>query len=139
MQHHNVTCRDDQILSWEFDSADKVPQLFRDSLGSPLLCGKVHNPGGNTHDYFVSTIPNAGTEFSSQNWRSNKTSHNFLCNRHYWEQGDFIDSADLEHEHGIGADFGLKAGRHKRVNFNNYVRGPKDIVIRGSIIEGENV
>ena len=86
------------------------------------LCGRLLNPGGDQNGYFISTVPNAGPEFSSHNWLSNLTSDQYLCNLHELEQRDAKDSAGLENDNGIGVDFGLKYGLPRRIHFNNYVK-----------------
>lgn len=134
----HVACKDDKILSWNFQQIKDIPLTFRDDDGFPQFCGKRHNPGAIEMDYFLSSLPNVGPQFSNNNWNSSFISDIFLCNRYEWEQGDFIDDAGLHNEEGIGSDFGLSFGRHTRMNFNNYIQDKETKRWSiGSMIEGK--
>jgi len=135
-----LLCKGDMIQFWEFYRIEDIPAVFRDNYGILKICGRMHNPGATENDYFISEVPNARPVFSNNNWNSSRISDYYLCNRHEWEQGDYIDDAGFHHEDGIGSDFGLYVGRHKRVNFNNYVQenDSKEWSI-GPLIEGNGV
>lgn len=107
--YNNATCSHGSLKEWIFDSISTVPLAFRTSFGEIFRCGPSLNPK-------VSEVIGSSTS----------TSNMFLCNQFEWEQGDFIDSAGLESAQGVGADFGLKRGRHIRVNYNNYQREVDD-------------
>ena len=134
---HNVTCRGMIIDSFRYDSTEDVEERFKvgrdDPAGNdPNMCGRNHNPGGpmgvdedgnpTNNEYYVTYLADVGPEYSSQNGMSNLTSDTFLCNRYFWEQGDFIDDAGLGELEGMGTDFGLQSGRHVRVNYPNYIK-----------------
>jgi len=101
----NATCAHGGLKEWTFESSSKVPLAFR-TRGEILQCGPYLNPD------------TAST--SNLNYPISTTSNLFLCNVWQWEQGDYMDDADLHSEPGLGADFGLESGRHIRVNYNNY-------------------
>ena len=134
---HVLTCPADRVKEWRYDNAKEVPTLFRHGKDKKIkICGLQHNP-----DYYTSIEPNARVGMSSRNYESNFTSDRFLCKRIFWEQGDFVDYANLENEIGIGADFGLSKGRHTRVNYNNYQRDQNNPYIWeiGDAIPGEGI
>lgn len=101
---HNATCAPGALKEWIFIDSSKVPLSFRAS-GDILMCGSNLDSERITALSVHDTIA---------------ISNRFLCNVWQWEQGDFIDDAGLSEESGIGSDFGLKPGRHIRVNYNNY-------------------
>lgn len=118
----SISCPSERIQKYNFTSILDITGEFIDRLSKePRLCGPKHDP-----------IPNI---------ESNLTSHRYLCKRHKWEQGDYIDDADLSNEKGIGTDYGLADGRHDRINYNNYVRDKDDLYLwtAGGIIRGEGV
>eukprot|EP00804_Cyclotella_cryptica_P001991 CCRYP_007413-RA/>CCRYP_007413-RA protein AED:0.05 eAED:0.03 QI:0/0/0/1/1/1/4/0/2016 len=123
----NATCSHEFLKKWQFESIAMVPLSFRER-GEIRMCGPDISPkisGGDIEDKSSVTV----------------TSNLFLCNRIQWEQGDYIDDAGMGDVDGLGADFGLKEGRHTRVNFNNYVRSREDenIWITGPEIAGEGI
>ena len=141
---HSLSCKGNKVEVLEFESIQKVPLDLKiplaaegPGIGRPKPCGKRHNP----HKYYVSTRPDSRPEFSNRNWMANFTSDRFLCNRHTWEQGDYLDSAGLSNMTGIGGDKGLIPGRHTRINFNNYIRDEKDPYSwsSGPAIPGEGI
>ena len=94
-------------------------------LGEIIKCGPSLNPNVLNTSELISTA---------------KTSDMFLCNIWQWEQGDYIDDAGLQNEQGIGADFGLKPGRHTRINYNNYQQSGEDNGwTTGSEVQGEGI
>lgn len=105
VSNHNATCARGALKEWTFESSSLVPLAFRNS-GEILQCGPSLNPKA------------AGTSSLSEAIVST-TSNMFLCNVWQWEQGDYIDDAGLR---GLGADFGLKPGRHIRMNYKD-IRG----------------
>ncbi len=119
----HVKCPSGKLLEYVFNSAVDVSNQFRERVSKNIrLCGPTHNP-----------IPNK---------ESNFTSSRFLCKRHQWEQGDYIDDAGLLNEKGIGASYyGLGTGRHTRINYNNYVRDTHDPYLWtvGDVIAGEGI
>ena len=86
----------------EFLDSKNISDSFVDKYGSVMMCASLR-------EYELSG-------------KSQMVSEKYLCNRHKWLQGDFIDAADLENSTGIGADFGLNPGRHTRINYNNYIK-----------------
>ena len=139
--HLSLPCSAEKLESFEFDNLDKMPSFFKDDKDRVRLCGSDHNPGGNKRDYFMSLVPNAEPKFSNRNFNSNITSNHFLCRRHKWEQGDWIDDAGFSNERGVGGDIGLRPARHIRINFNNYVRDPSNPHkwIHDTVIPGEGI
>jgi len=124
---HNATCASEALEEWGFDSAAEVPLAFR-SFGEIIHCGANLNP----------EVLNT----SSTNYDVNRvtTSNMFLCNVWEWEQGDYIDNAGLQNEVGVGTDFGLKSGRHVRVNHNNYQRdADPSMWVVGTEVQGEGI
>ena len=118
IQSHLITCDIDKIESQYFENLWDIPFP---------LCGIKHNPGGSISENLVLIDLNLYPEYSEvQQQNSTKISDSFLCGRHEWEQGDFIDSAGLDNEVGIGANFGLSIGRHIRINYNNYQQDSKN-------------
>jgi len=114
---HNATCAQGALKEWKFESSAKVPLSFR-SFGEILQCGPSLNP---------ETI-----EGSPHSNETSATSNLFLCNVWQWEQGDYIDDADLD---------SLKPGRHIRVNYNNYQQNDDspDNWVAGPEIQGEGI
>ncbi|KAL9185156.1 hypothetical protein ACHAXT_002933 [Thalassiosira profunda] len=122
---HNATCAAGSLEVWQFESLTEVPLTLRTFDGDVRKCGPSIEPD---------VAGDAGGVVTA-------TSNLFLCNVWQWEQGDFIDDAGLGGEEGVGADFGLKAGRHIRVNYNNYQRsdGDPSVWTTGPAIPGEGV
>ncbi len=121
---HNATCAQGALKEWTFSDASKVPVSFRIG-GDILMCGP-------TFDSEVMNVSSSSETIT--------VSNRFLCNVWQWDQGDFVDDAGLSDEPGVGSDFGLKSGRHIRVNYNNYY--PSDHSsnwITGPEIQGEGV
>ena len=118
---HNATCKEGWLKQWTYESVTKVPLSFKTPIfGEILHCGPNLNPDSNVNVLNLSA-----------------TSSLFLCNQFEWVQGDFIDDAGLGGEPGIGSDFGLKSGRHVRVNYNNYQQSEADNSwIQGQIVKG---
>ncbi|GMI09425.1 hypothetical protein TrVE_jg8809 [Triparma verrucosa] len=151
---HNTTCVGMMIDSYEFIDDDLMEDDFKPD-NDIKLCGRDHNPGGplgvdadgnpTNNEYYVSYLANVGPEYSSSNGLSNFTSDGFLCNRFYWEQGDFIDDAGMNDIIGAGSDFGLQEGRHVRVNYPNYNKSDSvdennnDIWMTGPVMPGEGI
>ena len=103
-----MPCPLERILKYDFQSILEVPNDFKDKRTNKVnICGSKHDP-----------LPIK---------EANLTSQRFLCERHEWEQGDFIDDAGLEKESAIGGSHGLVNGRHIRVNYHNYVRDDNDL------------
>lgn len=129
---HNATCKHDALKEWRFESLSKVPLTFKTTAGETVLCGPSLNPKPTRN--FGGNVGDAGINVST-------TSNMFLCNRFDWEQGDYIDDAGLSGERGIGADLGLKKGRHTRVNYNNYRRSNDDtsVWVNGPEVKGETI
>ncbi len=118
---HNATCAQGAVKEWTFSDSSNVPVSFKRAGGDILMCGPT------------SEVINV----SSSN-DAIMTSSRFLCNVLQWEQGDFIDDADLTNEPGVGSDFGLKSGRHIRVNYNNYYQSnTSNKWFKGPEIQGE--
>ncbi len=117
-------CLEKDLESLTYRSEDEIPSYFKDLRGEHVrICGAVHNPGGkNGNEYYISGDPFATPYWSNNNRESTATSNRYLCNRFEWVQGDYIDDAGLGAATGVNADFGLEAGRHVRVNHNNYIR-----------------
>lgn len=138
---HNVTCFRDNYESWVFNSLKDVPLAFKTPKGYPKLCGRWHNPGVVENKYYTSDRLHAGPQYSNRNGLANFTSDRFLCNRHEWEQGDYVDDAGLGNEGGLGADSGLALGRHIRVNYNNYIQDDNDPELwkSGPLVAGEGI
>ena len=94
---------------WEFASLTKVPLTFR-TLDGVLKCGPSLD------------LQIAATNSSLGNTVST-TSNMFLCNVWQWEQGNYINDADMNSI----VDAGLDPGRHIRVNNPNpYQRSKTD-------------
>ena len=120
--HDSTICPASRIQEYHFDSVQDVHETFKDRRSQEIrLCGPKHEP-----------VPNR---------ESNLTSPRFLCKRHKWEQGDYVNDAGLWNESGIGASYGLTVGRHIRINYNNYLRDKNDLYhwTEGDIIPGEGV
>ncbi len=108
LSNYTLSCPIEKIEKYEFKSILNVTQDFRDVRSDEVnLCGSNHDP---------MPIKEAGL-----------TSQRFLCERHEWEQGDYIDDAGLSKESGIGASNGLSNGRHIRLNYHNYIRNENDL------------
>ena len=124
VKDRNATCSHGALQEWKFKTKDDVPLTFR-SQGVINLCGKDLSP--------------ELSHFKTENVTA--TSNLFLCNRFQWEQGDYVDEAGLANSNGIGADFGLKRGRHIRLNYNNYQRSQNDTDtwMDGPVEEGEGI
>ena len=122
----NATCSQDSLHEWHYGDMNNVPLTFR-RRGEVTLCGPALSPAISTVDSVKSNVT--------------VTSNVFLCNVFQWEQGDYIDDAGLSQVESIGADFGLKGGRHIRVNYNNYQRSKTNINvwINGPEIAGEGI
>lgn len=119
----NATCDHDSLYQWDFDSEESVPLTFR-HVGEINRCGSAISPESKSqHD----------------DTDSCRTSNLFLCNIFEWEQGDFIDDAGLSGAKGIGSDFGLKEGRHIRVNYNNYRKEDDGVWTVGPEVAGEGI
>jgi len=124
---HNATCAQGALREWEFESLSKVPLTFR-TLDGIRECG-----------------PSLSPEIAASNSRLSDaistTSNLFLCNVWQWEQGDYIDDAGLNSKTGIGADSGLKYGRHIRANYNNFQQSEVDPNnwVTGPEIQGEGI
>ena len=95
---------------------------YLDSNQGFMMCGAHHSPRS---QYDSSADPpdiplyykNRNERYSSYNDRENPLiSNRFLCNIDYWTQGDYIDDAGLGDLQGVGSLFGLKHGRHLRIN-----------------------
>ena len=139
---HSTRCPIQGIESWSFEDIHDIPPSFKDRSGEQVhFCGPVHNPGGeNGTEYYISDKPFATPYWNNRNYESATTSDRYLCNRHEWIQGDYIDDAGLNAVKGIGADFGLESGRHVRVNYNNYIRNEATHRWEsGDIIPGEGI
>lgn len=123
VSEHNATCAQGALKEWTFSDESNVPVSFRFG-GDILMCGPT----------FDSKVMNISSR------EAIVTSKRFLCNVWQWEQGDFVDDAGLSDEPGVGSDFGLKPGRHIRVNFNNYYQsGRSRKWNKGPEIQGEGV
>lgn len=120
---NTATCSKGALKEWKFNSAAAVPLAFRTN-GDIRKCGPLLNSR---------VVRNA-----NQSKAVSTTSNLFLCHVRQWKQGDFIDTAGLQSEPGIGADFGLASGRHIRVNYNNYQRSDSEW-IKGPEIPGEGI
>jgi hypothetical protein len=121
---NTATCAKGALKEWKFNSTSKVPLSFRTS-------GEVRHCGPSLKSR-VASNSSLGDAIST-------TSNMFLCNVRQWEQGDYIDDASLHSEPGIGADTGLKSGRHTRINYNNYQRSGHGSWVRGPEIQGEGI
>jgi hypothetical protein len=121
---NTATCAKGALKEWEFNSASKIPLTFRSN-------GEFHHCGP--------SLKSRVTSNSSLGDAISTTSNMFLCNVRQWEQGDYIDDAGLHSEPGIGADTGLKSGRHIRINYNNYQRSGHGSWVRGLEIQGEGI
>ena len=122
----NATCSHESLQVELFEDEQSVSLRFR-TRGVINMCG-----------------PNLSPEISSDSKDEDNftvTSNMFLCNRVEWEQGDFIDDAGLTHTTGIGTDFGLKKGRHIRINYNNYQPSEVNakVWIAGPQVTGEGI
>lgn len=95
-------CLDGGMQTVDFLTMDLVPLQFKDQLGYIMMCGLLHDNELDDSSLLVSD--------------------RFLCNRFEWDQGDYIDDAGLNETPGIGYDWGLKSGRHTRINYNNYMK-----------------
>lgn len=123
---HNATCAEGALTESRFDNSNRVPWFFK-NLGEVRQCGPFLNPD-------VINASKTGNIMSA-------TSNMFLCKVKLWEQGDYIDDAGLGAEPGLGADFGLKPGRHIRINYNNYQRSKDNpsTWVTGPEIQGEGI
>jgi hypothetical protein len=142
MNSNILKCLQNGIQTQYYTNINDIPLRFKERDGETVkICGPVHNPGGPTgSEYYVDTSPFANPSWSNRNNESNFTSDHFLCNRHTWLQGDYIDDAGLSTEKGIGADIGLQQGRHVRVNYNNYIYNQStNKWMRGNVIAGEGI
>lgn len=120
IQQHHLTCNNNEIEIMTYSSYEAIPLIFRDDNRAIKMCDSPLNQ----NDISVKLI-----------------SDKFLCNRHVWVQGDFIDAAELEGAVGVGSDYGLSRGRHIRINFNNYLFQNSDTHSwkAGEVIEGEGI
>ncbi len=117
----STSCPKGKLKEYLFYSNEDVVSPFKDKVTKEIrMCGPNHNP--------------------TLNRKSFLTSPRFLCHRHLWEQGDYIDDAGLFNETGVGA-IGLSKGRHTRINYINYVRDRNNPYqwIEGEFIRGEGI
>lgn len=137
---HDISCPSGALMEREYSSIDKVPGIFKDLTSETVrTCGPKHNP--ERDDYLFSNNPLV-TSFSSRNFLPKFTSDHFLCNRYEWEQGNFIDEANLTNDMGTESDCPLEAGRHIRVNYNNYITNGSMFTnewYTGGIFRGEGI
>lgn len=124
----------------------RFAQFLDDNLNF-LICGQYHQP----RDHALNVVPeDYGTakyyvdvlnpEQTNYNFRSNWTSNRFLCNVQEWIQGDYIDDADLGDVPGMGSVYGLKKGRHVRINTPNIIiDSAAGTFTRGDVITGEGI
>lgn len=118
-----LQCLQNGIETHYYTRIDDIPKKFKARDGETIkLCGPEHNPGGsNGTEYYVSTDQIAKPNWSNRNYESNLTSDQFLCNRHSWVQGQYIDDTRLGIVKDISTDNEIEMGRHIRVNYNNYL------------------
>lgn len=102
------------------------------------MCGKYHSPRRNGKAVYYKD--EKSLLYSSHNYKSNLTSDRFLCNIRQWVQGDYVDDADLGDIEGVGSIYGLKNGRHVRINYPNIIgeAGTEDWV-NGPEMPGEGI
>ena len=139
---HSAPCPSEAMESWDYEDINDIPASFKERGSETLhLCGPDHNPGGKDgRDYYVSEEPFSTPYWSNRNYDSTSTSDRYLCNRHEWTQGDFLDEPGLAKERGIGADMGSKTGRHTRVNYDNYIWNEENYQWEsGQVIAGEGI
>ena len=125
---------------------DKFAQ-FLDIFGNFKICGTYHNP--RDHDSRVEPQDYGIVKYykdfllrpaySNRNYLSKLTSNRFLCNVRYWEQGDYLDDAGYGSITGVGSLYGLKKGRHYRVNYANMIQLDADNWKLGPVIPGEGI
>jgi hypothetical protein len=128
VQDGNATCGHDSFREWQYENETAVPLTFRRN-GKVNYCGQTISP------------EMLQTKATNETNVITRTSNLFLCNRFRWEQGDYIDDAGMSGVEGIGADLGLKEGRHVRINCNNYQRSQDDasVWVRGPELAGEGI
>jgi len=139
---HTTRCPSNSLRSWTFDNTTSIPAIFKERDGKTLKrCGPLHNPGGSHGtEYYISDHPFATPYWSNRNYESRSTSDQYLCNRHEWSQGDYLDDDGLSTELGLGSDPGLLIGRHIRVNYNNYTHNiTSQKWVLGDITPGEGI
>lgn len=138
---HFAFCEPKAIRSWNYKDKNSIPSNFKGRDGTIRMCGPFHNPGGiNGTEYYVSTDPFAKPEWNNRNYESNFTSDHFLCNRHIWVQGDYIENAEPETEIAVGSNFGSAKGRHIRINHENYIKNETtNRWTQGETIAGEGI
>jgi hypothetical protein len=83
------------------------------------MCGKYHSPRRNGFPQYYKN--EKSILYSNHNYKSNLTSDHFLCKIREWTQGDSVDDAGLGDIEGVGSIYGLKNGRHVRINFPNII------------------
>jgi hypothetical protein len=90
-------------------------------------------------------------DYSPVSRRRSRTSGSFLCSLTEWEQGDYIDDADLNGRGtsdlaGLGMQYGddgpealFPSGRHIRRNYNNVTVDEDGVVSYGISLPGEGI
>ena len=86
--------------------------------------------------YYLNPLDSSKNAYQNPNLTSNR----FLCNVKQWIQGDYVDEAGLANITGAGSVYGLKKGRHVRINTPNILVNPvTQAFTRGPVIQGEGV
>ena len=110
---------------------------FLDEDNNFRLCGKYHSPRADGSPQYVTV---KDPLYSSYNYMSNLTSDLFLCNVKEWIQGDYTDDAGLGDIEGVGTIFGLKSGRHVRINYPNMIgEAGEEGWVLGEELPGEGI
>ena len=137
---HTTRCPLHAFESFAYNDTSLIPSTFKESDGKSLKqCGPSHSPGGpEGTEYYTSDNPFATPYWSNRNDESRFTSGQYLCNRHEWSQGDYLDDGWLANEAGVSIDQGSRNGRHIRVNYNNYTRETQEWAI-GDTTPGEGI
>jgi hypothetical protein len=101
---------------------------FLDANDNYKQCGQYHQPRyydptnyQHVGDYGTASYYVSGSNSNQTNYdyKASVTSNRFLCNVVNWVQGDYVDDAGLGNTLAMGSIFGLKKGRHVRVNAPN--------------------
>ena len=120
---------------------------FYDINQNLILCGKYqspryHQPYVVPQDYGIAQyyVSPSNPNYNNRNYRANLTSERYLCKQETWTQGDYIDDAGLGLGTGMGSIYGLKSGRHIRINYPNIIENiATNTFTRGSVVTGEGI
>lgn len=138
---HEVECPKGALMKFEYFDIEEISSSFRYPIvGDVRVCGAKLHPTGDTYHLPIKYLPTRLDSIKKTD--SLYTSDHFLCNRYSWEQGNFVNNVGLLDGAGSEFDHELEPGRHKRVNYNNFI---KNISVSGhkwyagEIVYGEGI